>query len=148
MKRRWEALRSVRPSQIPLLITVTGLAIAVPLLARLSPTRLDSWLDPRGQRPVRRDRWAAIPHLVDVCIAAFQPIVRPGCLTRGITSYALLRRAGLDVSLVFGMGRTDDRDEGHCWLSRDGVPWLEKVDPHDHFVAMTSFPGAREVVTG
>ena len=59
-----------------------------------------------------------------------KPLVRPGCITRGITGYYLLRRAGLDVALCFGMGSVSDANvTGHCWLVLDGEPVLEPVDP-------------------
>ncbi len=143
VRRRLAALRSVRRGELLLLIKIAALAAAVPLLTRLSPTRLDRLLEPRRRAQSRPERWDAIPRLVDAAIAALHPVIRPGCLTRGITSYAMLRRTGLDVSLVFGVGPESSRQDGHCWLSRNGDPWLERGDPREKFVAMTSFPLAR-----
>ena len=64
--------------------------------------------------------------------------MRPGCLTLGLTRYYFFRRAGLDVSLHFGMGRIGKDKEfvGHCWLVRGGVPYLEKQDPRPLYVEM------------
>jgi hypothetical protein len=69
--------------------------------------------------------------------------VRPGCLTRGLTHYFFLRRAGADVVLQYGIGTVEGRTEGHCWLVRDGVPYLESKDPREHFVETYRVPSAR-----
>jgi len=64
-------------------------------------------------------------------------LVRPGCLTRGITGYYILRRAGLDVALCFGMGPVrDPGGAGHCWLVLNGEPVLEAVDPRPAFTEL------------
>ena len=60
---------------------------------------------------------------------AGHPLVRPGCLTRGVTLYYALRRAGDDVSLCFGVGEDGGQTAGHCWLDKAGRPLLERVDP-------------------
>jgi hypothetical protein len=75
-------------------------------------------------------------------LQAGRPLVRRGCLTRGVTLYYCLRRAGVDVGLTFGMGRVDGGDgfDGHCWLVKGGEPYLEARDPRDHYVPMYSFP--------
>jgi hypothetical protein len=70
-----------------------------------------------------------------------QPLVRAGCLTRGVTLFWFLRRAGLDVELRFGLdpgvqGPTD----GHCWLTLDGEPFLEKRDPRPRFAEIYRLP--------
>jgi hypothetical protein len=55
--------------------------------------------------------------------------VSNNCLTRGLTLCYFLRRAGLDVSLAFGMGRIGGQLGGHCWLTLGGAPFLEEPDP-------------------
>jgi hypothetical protein len=70
---------------------------------------------------------------VDAIIRRGHPLVRPGCLTRGITLYYALRRVGLDVALCFGVGPDEGAMAGHCWLVLDGRPLLERVDPHSKF---------------
>ena len=37
----------------------------------------------------------------------------------------MLRRAGEDVKLCFGVGSVDGQVEAHCWLIRDEAPILE-----------------------
>ncbi len=57
------------------------------------------------------------------------PLVRPGCLTRGVTLFWFLRRAGFDVELRFGLDPAlGEVTDAHCWLALDGAPLLEKVD--------------------
>src|SRR5438552_10831 len=122
------------------------LATAAPLLARLDLERLQRWLEPR-RNVVGRDvdtvqdlgrEYAAV---VDSVIRRARPLVRPGCLTRGITLYALLRRAGADVALRFGVGRTggdDGQVAGHCWLVLDDEPFLERRDPRASFTGVAT----------
>lgn len=70
-----------------------------------------------------------------------RPLVRSGCLTRGITLYWFFRRAGLDVELRFGLDpRAIEPADGHCWLTLDGEPYLEKRDPRLHFTELYRLP--------
>jgi hypothetical protein len=70
-----------------------------------------------------------------------RPLVRRGCLTRGLTLYYCLRRAGVSVALCFGMGQTSTGDgfDGHCWLELDGKPYLEARDPRSYYATMYTF---------
>ena len=70
---------------------------------------------------------------VDAIIRRGHPIVRPGCLTRGVTLYYALRRAGDDVALCFGVGSDSGETAGHCWLDKAGQPVLERTDPLSMF---------------
>ena len=78
------------------------------------------------------------------CVGAAQralaPVVRSGCLTRGVTLYWLLRRAGVPVELCFGVGRPGEELAGHCWLTRDGRPYLEPADAPAYFDALYRIP--------
>ena len=56
-------------------------------------------------------------------------MVRPGCLTRGVSLYYALRREGMDVALCFGVGLQDGDMAGHCWIEWEGHPLLERADP-------------------
>ena len=124
-----------------LVARVFAVAAAVPFLVRLGPSRL-AWLMERV--PVARvpDPAAAdrVRDALDRVIRSGRPFVRPGCLTRGLTLYLFLRRAGIDVALSFGIGRPDARFAGHCWLVRDGEPFLERRDPRGVFAEMYSIP--------
>jgi hypothetical protein len=73
-----------------------------------------------------------------------RPLVRTGCLTRGITLFWFLRRSGLDVELRFGIDAGDtDPVDGHCWLTLGGEPYLERRDPRPRFSELYRLPLAR-----
>jgi Transglutaminase-like superfamily len=114
------------------------MAVLAPLLVRAGLPRLQRWLEPpRTPHPIGpadsegvEDQMAA---WVDGIIRRGHPLVRPGCLTRGITLYYALRRAGDDVSLCFGVGSDQGEVAGHCWLDKAGEPLLERADPLSKF---------------
>ncbi len=112
-------------------------ALGVPLLLRLVKLPdLRSWLEPEREAPPLTDL-AAVQTLVrrvDRLLALGRPLVRSACLTRGLTHYYVLRRAGADVSLRFGMGRMDHEVAGHCWLVFAGEPLAEKRDPRPLYI--------------
>lgn len=126
-------------SKAYLFLRVFLFAAAVPLLLRLKLARVATILEP-GCEPqwVDPDQARKIAAYVETAIAWGRPIVRPGCLTRGLTRYYFLRRAGMDVSLHFGMGRIGQQKEfdGHCWLVRDGEPYMENQDPRTLYIDM------------
>jgi len=58
-------------------------------------------------------------------------------MTRGITGYYVMRRAGLDVALCFGIGPVRQvGTAGHCWLVLDGEPVLDGADPRLAFTEL------------
>ena len=123
-------------------LRVLLVAISVPLITRLPLARQEALLEPR--KPPRpdpeRETWLVAN--VDRLLAAGHPAVRPGCLTRGLTYYFFLRRAGVDVQLQYGLATPLGESDGHCWLVRDGEPFLERVDPRGHYVETYSIPRA------
>jgi hypothetical protein len=140
----------VRRPPAPLLARLAAVAVAAPLMVRAGLPRLQRWLEPRSSstRPTPGDaeqlsgqygKW------VDSIITRGQPLVRPGCLTRGVSLYYALRREGMDVALCFGVGPQDGAIVGHCWLEWDGQPLLERVDPLSSFteVVRVSRTGVR-----
>lgn len=135
----WRQVR--HPGDLPLLLRIFAFAMATRLLARLGPARLAGLLEPRRPVPVPTppavDRIAAY---VDKILAAGRPLVPRGCLARGLTRYYFLRRAGLAISLCFGIGLIDGEPAGHCWLVREGEPFLEREDPRAAFVEVMRFP--------
>jgi Transglutaminase-like superfamily len=132
-----------------LLLQVFLFAAAVPALVRLKLARLQ-WL--LGRVPVgRREdpaRVQAILRCMTIALRRGRPLVRSGCLTRGVTLYYFLRRAGLDVDLCFGAGHLDDEFAAHCWLERDGEPFQETGDPRKIFAEMYRLPGGAPRSTG
>ena len=116
-------------------------ALVAPLLLRRDLTWLAPWLEAAAAAPPHPPE--GIDEMVariDRLLLAARPLVRSGCLTRGITLYYFLRRAGADVSLHFGMGEIDGSFSGHCWIVRDGLPLAEKRDPRPLFAEMFRIP--------
>jgi transglutaminase superfamily protein len=78
--------------------------------------------------------------VVERVLARRLPLVRHTCLTRSVTRYYFLRRAGADVELVFGLGKVGGSYEGHCWVMRDGEPYREQMDPRPIFTPVYAIP--------
>jgi hypothetical protein len=113
--------------------------VAVPLVMRLPTRRIEALLAHLGP-PAPEERAEAIRNAVDRAFR-FHPVKRT-CLTRGVALCYLLRRSGFDVSLAFGLGANASEWHGHCWLVRDGRPYLERVDPLEHFAEMLVIPAS------
>jgi hypothetical protein len=143
-------LRDAR--EAALFVRVAAFAATVPLLMRLPLPRVAALLtraprrpDGRPDVPTARDPAAAEVERLDRLIAlaprVARPLVRPGCLTRGVTLFWFLRRAGLNVELSFGIDPGDEQTtDGHCWLVLDEEPFLEKVDPRPRFAEVYRLP--------
>jgi hypothetical protein len=141
---RLRALSELRGAgEVLLLARLGAFAAAVPLLMRLPLPRLAALLTRPPRRPPPRSM-AEIERLERLSALAPRvawPLVRPGCLTRGVTLFWFLRRAGLDVELRFGLDPGDEEaTDGHCWLSLDGEPFLEKRDPRPRFTELYRLP--------
>jgi len=126
-------------SNAVLFLRICAFAAAVPYLLRLKLCRVVGAIEP-GKDPwaVDEDRVRKITTYVEKAIRRGKPVVRPGCLTRGLTRYYFLRRAGMDVALCFGMGRLDNDFVGHCWLVKNEEPYLEPPDqdPRNRYTEM------------
>jgi hypothetical protein len=124
-------------SKAVLFLRVFAFAAAVPYLLRLKLSTVARALEPgRDPSAVHEDRVRKIAGYVEIAIRHGRPFVRPGCLTRGLTRYYFLRRAGMNVALCFGMGRLENQFIGHCWLVNNGEPFLEVEDPRPRYVEM------------
>jgi Transglutaminase-like superfamily len=129
-----------RTPPVSLLLRLTAVAATAPQLARLGLPRLQRFLEPRSSsgaidpsEPVLIEEYG---RWVDAIVRRGQPLVRTGCLTRGITLYYGLRRAGLDVSLCFGMGSDAGNPVGHCWIELECTPLLESSEPTPKFTTV------------
>lgn len=142
--RAWPVVRLRGLRERILLARVLVLAPVVPVLMRLPLPLVDrlltSW--PRGGRALGldADRVAAV---VEAAQQAAHPLVRRGCLTRGVTLFWLLRGREEGLRLVFGIGGPADGYSGHCWLERRGELCLERVDPRQRFPEQYAIPLAR-----
>jgi hypothetical protein len=124
-------------SNAALFLRVFAFAAAVPYLLRLKLPRVARALESHRNPSVLSEGSAGkIVSFVEIAIRHGRPFVRSGCLTRGLTRYYFLRRAGMDVALCFGMGRLDNDFMGHCWLVSDGKPFLEIEDPRPRYIEM------------
>ena len=141
-------LRQLRsPSQWWLFLRVVVFATAVPLLFRLKISALSRVLERRigsartpKAGPASTDR---IIQCVEIARSVGRPVVCPKCLTRAVTLYYFLRRAGMDLTLCFGAARKEGRlveVAGHCWLMKNGEPFLEAHDPRTNFVPIYWLP--------
>jgi hypothetical protein len=139
------------PREAALFVRVAAFAASVPLLMRLPLPRLAALVTrpPRRRRGRHADALDAeverIERLVALAPRVARPLVQTGCLTRGLTLYRFLRRAGLDVELRFGLdprGGGEAAADGHCWLVLAGEPFLEPEDPR-RFAELWRLPLAR-----
>ena len=124
-----------------LFIQVLFFAAAVPFLFRLKLLRVKALLEPRIPLSTDQGRIEQITEYVEMAIREGRPLVRPGCLTRSVTRYYFFRRDGMDVSLCFGIGEVNGKFVGHCWLVKDGVPFMETRDPRPLYTEMYRISG-------
>lgn len=139
LRSRARALSELRgPAELLLLARIGIVAAAVPTLMRLPLPRVARLVcrPPRHRTPSPSEI-ERLARVVDLAPRIARPFVRSGCLTRGVTLFWFLRRAGLDVELRFGL---DPETDGHCWLTLDGQPILEKRDPRPHFTETYRLP--------
>lgn len=139
------ALRQVGSSGLWwLFLRVVSFSAAVPVLMRLKLPLLDRLLERRFASATAAGGDANGPEeivrCVDSALAVGAPLVRPGCLTRGLTLYYFLRRAGLEVTLCFGVRWRNGEIAGHCWLEKGGEPFLERGSPERYAVPIYSLP--------
>jgi hypothetical protein len=125
-----------------LFVRVVAFAAVVPMLMRLPLPHVAAIVTrvPRGRAPSAAEI-DQLDRMIALAPRVARPLVRSGCLTRGLTLFWFLRRAGLDVELRFGLDAAQDAPtEGHCWLSVGDEPFLEKVDPRLRFAELYRLP--------
>jgi hypothetical protein len=112
------------------------------MLMRFPLDRVARWITPSGDADPELSRAEVVElvRIVDGWLARSRPLVRPGCVTRGVTLYRFLRRAHAQVSLRFGIGTVNGAIEGHCWIVYGGEPLCERRDPRDVFTETWAIP--------
>ena len=127
-------------------LRVYAVAVATPLLMRLPLAVLGRVLEPRAAPAPDVGRTTRVEEAVEEVLGhAGGRVLRGGCLTRGVTRYWFLRRAGEPVELCFGVGRPDGGPlEGHCWILRAGEPYREGRDPRPVFAETWRIPRAEQ----
>jgi hypothetical protein len=116
-----------------------AVATLAPAVARLRPSRLVRVLTLATRRSARDVRANAVTN-VERALGIVGRVRPQSCLTRGITRFVLLRRAGIPVELVFGVCASAGNEGGHCWLEVDGEPYLETTDPREAFPEVFRVP--------
>jgi hypothetical protein len=142
MTRRLDLLRQLRtPSDVFLVLRLFAFAAFIPVFLRLKLPKLAALLEPKAALPPPNPTTVQrLGRFVDLVLHAGSPLLRSTCLTRGLTLYYCLTRAGLEVSMCFGMGKGGEEFIGHCWLIKDGEPFLEARDPRLLFTEIYRFP--------
>ena len=132
------------PSAFLFLRVLLFIAVS-PLLLRVKLPRLLAFLEPRAPSkdsdPVKVDR---IIRYTDALLPGRGPFPRRSCFRRAVTLYYFLSREGMELGICFGVSPSGESLAGHCWLVRDGEPFLEKGDPLSKFIPMYSFPHHRQ----
>jgi hypothetical protein len=146
--KRWSALRQIRRSGSGwLCLRVGSFAAAAPLLLRIRLPVLDRLLEQRIASAAAAGGDSHGPGEIVRCLESAltlgAPLVRPGCLTRGLTLYYFLRRARLDVRLCFGVRHSHGRLRGHCWLEKGGETFLEAGNPDGYPDPIYTLPAPR-----
>jgi hypothetical protein len=143
LRHRLRAFRELHGvAELLLLFRLGAFAAAVPCLMRLPLTLVSTLLTrPAGSGHPATSEIERLDRLVSLAPRVAHPVVRSGCLTRGVTLFWFLRRAGLDVELAFGLDAQEDHAiDGHCWLTLAGEPFLEKRDPRPRFAELYRLP--------
>jgi Transglutaminase-like superfamily len=138
-----QALKQLRrPGEALLCFRIVLFALAVPVLLRLKLPTLEKLLMGNGAVAAAD---SAMTKKIITCIdsllaTACRPPGRSRCLTRGLSLFYFLRKGGLNVTLCFGIGKINGQFAGHCWLIKDGEPFLEAQDPRTVFTAIYAMP--------
>jgi hypothetical protein len=143
VRDRLYALTLLRgPRDVLALLEVCVFGAAVPTVTRLPIPRLSALVTRHlAARQPDSHRIERLERVVTLAPRIARPLVRSGCLTRGLTLFWFLRGAGLDVELCFGLDpETEGPADGHCWLALDGEPYLERRDPRPRFVELYRLP--------
>jgi hypothetical protein len=91
----------------------------------------------RSDRPSPRGT-AADPKLTAeaVAIVAGRPVIGTRCLGRSLVLWFLLRRRGIDASLIVGAGERQPGAQlpAHSWVEVEGVPVNDAADVRSRYL--------------
>ena len=135
----WSSLRRLSPR---VLLEAAGLLVSSWLLVRLR--RLDRVLQSltpaagaSAPDPAQVEQTA---RYVDALLRRFPSVGGRGCMIRSLAVYSRARRSGVPVRFHCGVRRNGSALDGHAWLTLDGEPFLEPVDPRPAYAVVFSFP--------
>ena len=96
----------------------------------------------RTARPASRNQLDPDRVAATVAAVARRMPQRSTCVPRAMTTWYLLRRHGLDATIIVGAGVPQgDRLSAHAWVELDGVPLGERSDVGDAHVSFDiTFP--------
>jgi hypothetical protein len=144
--RRLEVLKYLpNPTRRFQFLRIFLFMLTVPWLLRLRLPRLEALLNSEQKKQLGDD-WDVSEVESIICntnraLRIGWPFVHSFCLSRGITLYYFLRKAGMNVGLDFGVSELGDEPlAGHCWLVWAGEPLAEPVDPRQIYVTTFRFP--------
>ena len=138
---RLRALRRLRTAgEVIALLRVLAVAPFFPALMRLPLPLVSRAMVSRRWRLTCNVEPERLAEVVETAQLLAHPIVRRGCLTRGLSLFWLLDADRAELRLCFGIGGPGDDYYGHCWLERGGEPYLEKIDPRERFPQQLSLP--------
>ena len=135
------ALRQIAPT---VLLEAAALLVGAWLMVRLR--RLDRVLGsftPQSRVPAPDP--ARVEHTarhVDALLRRLPSVGGRGCMIRSLAVYSRARRSGVPVRFHCGVRRNGSALDGHAWLTLDGEPFLEPVDPRPAYAVVFSFPEA------
>lgn len=139
--RRIEIFKNLRGAQErKLFLQALFLALFMPLLLRLRLTTLMRYFEPQTLAEPPGSSAERQGQVVLWALEFARPLVRSGCLVRGLTLYGSLRRVGWNISLCFGVAPWKQGFTGHCWLTREGRPFLEPEGEGPGFSPVLQFP--------
>ena len=147
-------LQHAQPAFLWLLVRITFFVASVPILMRLSMPALNRFLERRIAASVTAGAPSIEPDEIVRCVELIlklgSRLIRNRCLVRGVTLYYFLCRAGVPLTLCFGARCKDGKlteEVGHCWLEKDGKPFLEKGNPYEYSVRIYTLPLHPRVAT-
>ena len=145
--RRWRLVPEWGAwAEMGLFLRILAFGLHVRWLRRLKWSRLQGLLERRLRRPSMVGAGSFgegdVLRCLENALNFGRPWVQGDCLARGLIRYYFLRRAEVPVTLCFGIPRGGEglAGPGHCWLERDGKPFLEGSDPRTAFLPIYHLP--------
>jgi hypothetical protein len=118
---------SARMAAWVVLVSIVGPRVSLKSLFRLTETRR-RWRRPDLLPPEEIAR--GIDRILGAGLVTDGP-----CWKRSAVLRRYLQLSGIETEVVFGVRRESGRDlEGHAWLERDGVPYLERESPQQYTI--------------
>lgn len=133
---------ALRLRELWLLVSITGMLVALPVLQRsLTLPALVKLFGVRTLPPVfpplKPDR---LLFLIRGLLQQHIGVFRPNCVKQSLVLFHFLHHWGYPVNLYFGVAKHGGTLAGHCWLTLDGQPLAEPVDPHQVFTVVYAYP--------